>query len=47
MASSQDLSPLNPQLMDTLVSADSGWLPTGEDASTRAGISRASLIMQA
>ncbi len=32
MALSQDFSPLNPQLMDTLVSADSGWLPTGENA---------------
>lgn len=32
MALAQDLSPLNPELMDTLVSAEAGWLPTGENA---------------
>ncbi len=32
MALAQDISPLNPELMDTLVSAEAGWLPTGENA---------------
>ena len=35
MALSQDITPLNPELMDTLVSADAGWLPTGEDSSIK------------